>query len=82
MHCNSFLIARSSRKVTYHLFDITKLKEALEIQDVISLKEEVLLSCEVQVANNLAVADPIEAKRQNVKLMDRHLGKELPAGVP
>ena len=60
-HWRAPIFSPSSRKVTYRLFDITKLKEALEIQDVISLKVAVFWSGEVQVANNLAVADPIEA---------------------
>ena len=55
------IFSPSSRKVTYRLFDITKLKEALEIQNVVSLKEEVLWSGEVQAANNLAVIVPREA---------------------
>ena len=82
-HWRAPIFSPSSRKVTYRLFDLTKLKEALEIQNVVPLKEEVLWSGEVQVANDLAVLIPQKLfLRQNVELMDRHPGKELPAGVP
>lgn len=67
-HWRAPILCSFARKVTYRLFDLNKLKLALEKQNNVTLQEQVHWNADIQVTDNLADADPREALAAAKKL--------------
>ena len=60
-HWRPPILKASTRKVTYRLFDLTKFKAALEKQNTVSLKGQVLWRGNLELSETTAAIDPKEA---------------------
>ena len=60
-HWRAPILTSSATKVTYRFFELNQVKTALEKQDTVSLKEQVLWSGDKEVTDNLTEIDPRDA---------------------
>lgn len=60
-HWRAPILTSSATKVTYRFFELNQVKTALQKQDTLSLKEQVLWSGDKEVTDNLTHIDPRDA---------------------
>ena len=60
-HWRPPILKSCARKITYRLFDMKIFKDALEKQNTLALREQVLLSGDFELSANTLTADPREA---------------------